>query len=352
MSSIPKAAGAARPHQIFTALAFASALLALTGCAAGLPAGAAAPAAAPAIVQEGIESLSAYSPVGGEAAAVATEELEVAPRVIVATQSARANVRSGPATTFDIVAKANPNEAFDVIGKSEDERWWQVVISLDAGGNPAQTGWISADVVRLAGEGDVAVTSTSTPLLDEKLAATWDVDWSCNSERCEIKECAATVTAAVNRPLASNFIPVEHSVVWENECFATDAWTFEVDRFTGQEKSGDAATNFLYSYWLGAQPGDANGVFPLTEKEGVAVYCSGPHNVEIEEGGGWTTVYEGNTCHDVKTGMLVYLTYTKRWLFTGDYEGKSYERAYFGDSEKLEQTLAGTTAGVELLTRK
>jgi hypothetical protein len=332
VSSIPTAAGAARPHQLFTPLAFATALLALTGCAAGLPSGAAAPAAAPAIVQEGIESLSSYSPVGGEAAAVATEEPEVAPRVIVATQSARANVRSGPATTFDIVAKANPNEAFDVIGKSEDERWWQVVISLDANGNPAQTGWISADVVRLAGEGDVAVTSTSIPLLDEKLAATWDVDWSCNSERCEIKECAATVTAAVNRPIY--------------------AWTFEVDRFTGQEKSGDAATNFLYSYWLGAKPGDANGVFPLTENEGVAVYCSGPHNVEIEEGGGWTTVYEGNTCHDVKTGMLVYLTYTKRWLFTGDYEGKSYERAYFGDSEKLEQTLAGTTAAVELLTRK
>ena len=42
--------------------------------------------------------------------------------------------------------------------------------------------------------------------------------------------------------------------------------------------------------------------------------------------------------------MLVYLSYNKRWLFTGEYEGESYERAYFGDYETLEQKLVETTA--------
>ena len=86
--------------------------------------------------------------------------------------------------------------------------------------------------------------------------------------------------------------------------------------------------------------------------EGVAVHCSGPHSVEIEEGGGWTTIYEGNTCHDVNTGMLVFMNYTKRWLFTGDHEGRTYERAYFGDSEKLEQRLVESSAPLAYVKEK
>ena len=82
------------------------------------------------------------------------------------------------------------------------------------------------------------------------------------------------------------------------------------------------------------------------------VYCTGPEKVEIEEGGGWTTVYEGNTCHDVETGMLVYMNYVKRWLFSGDFEGKTYDRAYFGDSERLVQQLTDTTAPVALVDKQ
>ena len=56
-----------------------------------------------------------------------------------------------------------------------------------------------------------------------------------------------------------------------------------------------------------------------------------------------STIYR----HDVATGMLVYMNYVKRWLYSGDFEGKTYDRAYFGDSERLVQRLADTTAPVE-----
>ena len=44
----------------------------------------------------------------------------------------------------------------------------------------------------------------------------------------------------------------------------------------------------------------------------------------------------------MKTGALTLLTYTKRWLYSGEYDGETYSRAYFGDSETLEQRLIGT----------
>ena len=189
-------------------------------------------------------------------------------------------------------------------------------------------------------------------LLPADLNANWKVDWSCDSDRCDVKKCSADVAAQVTRPVSNGYLPVEHKVTWADACFNTDAWTFEVDQTTGKERSGEASDNFLYGYWLGAKPGDANGVLPMQDGRGVMVYCSDPQKVEIEEGGGWTTVYEGSTCHDVKTGMLVYMNYVKRWLFTGEFEGKTYDKAYFGDSEKLEQRLVDTNVALDYATKK
>ena len=50
--------------------------------------------------------------------------------------------------------------------------------------------------------------------------------------------------------------------------------------------------------------------------------------------------------------MLVYMNYVKRWLFTGEFEGKTYDKAYFGDSEKLEQRLADTNVPLDYATKK
>ena len=52
---------------------------------------------------------------------------------------------------------------------------------------------------------------------------------------------------------------------------------------------------------------------------------------------------------DRNTGMLAYMNYIKRWLFTGEYEGQNYERAFFGDVERLEQRLVNTNAGLLLV---
>jgi hypothetical protein len=104
--------------------------------------------------------------------------------------------------------------------------------------------------------------------------------------------------------------------------------------------------NFLYNYWLGVQPGPATDVYTLDDGRKIAVWCSGPHELEQEEGSGWTTVYVGNTCHDVETGQLVTVSYTKRWLFSGEYDGQNYERAYFGDYEVLDQYLLGSNLGL------
>ncbi|HHW87897.1 MAG TPA: SH3 domain-containing protein [Chloroflexi bacterium] len=320
-----------------------------------------ADAALPPAITTVIEPLDAYQTPGDDAKSplptpTATPTSDAPLRIVIASQ-VRANLRSGPGTTFDIVAKANPGLTFDVIGRSEDGGWYQVATNV-AGitpveGQSADKGWVAAELVRVAGEGDAPVVATGADiLLKPDLSAEWAVNWKCDSERCQIKECAAEVKAVVNRAPSGGYLPVEHTVTWDDACFSTDAWTFDVSQSTGEERTGEAKQNFLYGYWLGAKPGDPTGVLPLADGKGVEVYCTGPHTVEIEEGGGWTTVYQGNTCHDVNTGMLAYMNYTKRWLFTGDYDGKTYARAFFGDVEQLEQRLVTANTSLALVEKK
>ena len=261
----------------------------------------------------------------------------------------RSNLRSGPGTTFDIVAKASPGDSLELAGQSEDKLWYQVVVPSQGGAKA----WISADLVRLGGSAAaVPLAAASDALLPADLSATWKVDWSCNSDRCDVKLCSADVVAQAAPPMNDGYLPIEHTVSWADQCFSTDAWTLDVDPLTGQERSNGARDNFLYGYWTGAALGPANGVYPLDDKRGVFVLCSDGLSTEIEEGAGWTTVYEGSTCHDVKTGMLVYINYVKRWLFTGEFEGKTYERSYFGDSERLQQRLVKTNVELGVATKK
>lgn len=338
-----------RPATLLLAFAL---LFVLAGCSVSpqsLSSGASAVAApVPEALADVIEPVSAYAlPKPAGLVPTPTPSPAITLTATISTQNIRANLRSGPGTNTTIVTKANPGEVFAVVGKSDNGLWYELALTAPLSG----TAWISAELVRV-GDGTVPVTASADALLDKALKAEWSVDWSCFSERCPIPTCAASVTAEVNRDSTDNFLPVEHTVVWNDGCFNADAWTFEVDQLTGKERNGEADANFLYSYWLGVKPGDANGVYPLDNDQGIMVYCSGPDKVEIEEGGGWTTVYEGNTCHDVATGMLVYMNYVKRWLYSGDFEGKTYDRAYFGDSERLVQRLADTTAPVSLVEKK
>lgn len=292
------------------------------------------------------ESLPTPTPQAGEAKQYA----------VVSTSNARANIRDNASTSGTIIGKGNPGDAFEVVDKTDDGQWYHVccVAGTD------KSGWVAASVVRITSDPGVAVnTSVSAneaqaaaePLLNNDLKAEWRVDWTCGSERCTVKQCSATVDASVKRPNDTQWLPIEHNVAWDKTCFSTDNWVFDVDRLTGKERTGEYENNFLYSYWLGANPGEASGVLPLKEGKGVLVHCSEPQDVEISEGGGWLSVYHGTTCHDLRTGMLVYMRYDKRWLFSGDFDGQKYDRAFFGDTETLEQKLVESNIQLSYVQR-
>ena len=281
-----------------------------------------------------------------------TPEAIIVPDVnaVVNTEGSRANVRTGPALDAPIIAKALPGDEFTILGASDDGEWWEICCvrgPQDADGEATEPAWLSKQVVDLDGNADaVPVVETVLPGAVE---ATWHVDWSCGSDRCEVKECTASVSAKSESGEEEQWSQVEHTVSWDDGCFDEDSWVFDVDRYTAKERSGEFVDNFLYNYWLGAQPGPATDVYTMDDGRKVAVWCSGPHEIELEEGGGWTTVYVGNTCHDVETGELVTVSYTKRWLFSGEYDGQKYERAYFGDYEVLDQYLVDTNVALAFL---
>jgi len=344
-----------RPLAVVAAVALMLALLA--GCVAPDGSTVPLPIIPTVSAEEGfdgvIQSVAGYrlgpTPTPDPAAVEEAEDEEVT--LVVATGGSRANIRSNASLSGAIVAKANDGEVLAVLGQSDDGEWWQVTGFSDPA---ADEGWISDSVVVLGGADDQVIAVSSEALFDSDLGAIWDIEWECDSEedRCTIDTCSAVVTAAVNRAGDGQFLPIEYNVTWADSCFDTDSWVFEVDPFTGRERSGEYSENFLYSYWTGSGAEDASGVYPISDDSGVVVACKGPETVEVEEGNGWTTVYEGNVCHDQRTGMLVYMNYIKRWLYTGEFEGETYERAFFGDVERLEQRLAETNIQLQEVPKR
>lgn len=273
----------------------------------------------------------------------AEEEIQV----VISTGGSRANLRSAPdVANSEIVGKGNVGDVFTVVSQSEDGEWYEICCIAgedDADGEATATAWVATTLVSTdAATAEIPIAEGTEPILPQEIEAEWAVDWQCNSDRCTVDECQASVVAAGANPDNQRWIAVDHVVTWDNSCFPPDQWVFEIDQFMGSERTGDFDDNFLYSYWLGAESGDFNGVYQMDDERNVAVWCSGPYNVEINEGDGWATVYEGRTCHDLKTGMITLLSYTKRWLYTGEFDGQTYDRAYFGDSETLEQRLIET----------
>lgn len=62
-------------------------------------------------------------------------------------------------------AKANPGLTFDVLGRSEDGKWYQVATNVtgitNVEGKSAKDGWVAAELVRVAGEGDAPVVAAA-----------------------------------------------------------------------------------------------------------------------------------------------------------------------------------------------
>jgi|GEM_PF-1168654 len=262
----------------------------------------------------------------------------------VATSGARANIRSGPGSTYDIIAKGPSNSTYTVVSSSPDQQWWQICCvegTGDSSGSPSTYGWVATSVVSIEGSLDTVATD---PLLNTSMQSQWDVKWSCESERCDVRDCTAIVDGIGRDLVDQQWLDINHRVTWSNSCFSTDDWNFEVNLYTGDERTNSSPDNFLYRYWIGEQGNRINSVVALPDGRSVAAWCSGGERVEVPEAEGWKTVYIGKTCHDARTGMLLTLSYQKQWLFTGEFAGNSYVDAFFGDLEVLEQSLAYTNA--------
>ena len=78
-----------------------------------------------------------------------TELVDDSDKVVVTvnTVGLRLNVRGGPGTDYEIVAKAVTGVEFNAIGRNEDSSWVQVAIA----DLPSGYGWVSADFVTVEG---------------------------------------------------------------------------------------------------------------------------------------------------------------------------------------------------------
>ncbi len=254
------------------------------------------------------------------------------------------NIRSGPSTDFQIVSKAVEGDTLTTTGKTE-EGWWRICCVAgtdDAPDNPAQTAWISQTVV----EPDEAAQALPAllPLFPEDLSARWNVQYECGSRRCAVSECAAVSRTEVHNKRDLRWLEINRIVTWEEACGEDSTWPHQIDRIEGTERYPNSTGLFFFNYWVGPRPGEANALFRLNTGEEIQAWCNDDQEAEVVEESGWSTIYNGQTCHDIRTGMLVSMQYTKRWFFTGEFEGDRYERAYFGDYEIYRVMLDQTNA--------
>ncbi len=274
------------------------------------------------------------------------ESAVISPTVTVKNRSV--NVRSGPGLDFSVLFGARQGDAFETLGSSEDGAWWQICCvpgPNDEADNPTQKAWISNRVVD-ANEAAVEL-GVLRPLFPDDLSAAWDVTYQCGSERCAVAECSAQVAASVRNAADPRWLEIDRIVTWDENCGEDSSWLHQVDRTDGTERYPNSTGLFFFNYWVGAKPGPINSNYTLGESE-IASWCGEPQTAEVEEEGGWTSAYEGVTCYDERTGMLVAMKYTKRWLFTGEFEGETYDKAYFGDFEVYDVVLTETNVELDI----
>jgi len=252
--------------------------------------------------------------------------------VTVEIKSATANLRGGPGTEFDVVSTAVQGKRLPVIGRNADGSWWQVCC---VEGKPV---WVNDSVVTLLGARDVV--PVSSPLMPDKLEATWAIHWVCSAEGCPQPECFGESKAQTLQVRDVRWLEVKREATWPDQCGKKEDWLVQVDRYSGQETL--APTNPpLFYMWMGANPGPENRTLEHLGRT-LSLWCTDTRTREVKQAGGWTIVIEGQACYDRGSGVLVTMEYTKRWLFTGTTNGQSYERKYFGDNEVYQQILVGT----------
>jgi hypothetical protein len=248
--------------------------------------------------------------------------------------SQQANIRGGPGLAFDIVSTASQEDQLNVIGRDEESTWWQVCC---VDGRPA---WVSDSIVRF--EGDPEAVPVAGPLMPDDLEASWALRWECHAEGCPQEECLGQSQASTLQVRDLRWLEVSRQATWEDACGEDEDWLSQVDRYTGRQDLSSASAP-LFNVWEGRDPGPANRVVDLMGRR-MTLWCTETRTQEQEQGDGWTVVYEGQACYDTTSGILALLQYTKRWLFSGTYEGQTFDRQYFGDYEVYQQVLTGTNA--------
>ncbi len=286
---------------------------------------------------------------GQETDAATPAEGDAPESATVTVQRRNVNIRSGPGLDFQVVAGAVEGDSFITTGKTENG-WWRICCIVgpgDAPGELTQTAWISQWVVTPT-ETAVGLPAL-VPLFPEDLTASWNVEYECGSRRCAVTECAAVARTEIHNIRDLRWLEINRTVTWEDACGADSTWPHQLDRIEGTERYPNNTGLFLFNYWVGALPGDTNVRFRLDSGEEIDAWCSDVQKAEVVEESGWTTIYKGLTCHDIRTGMLVSMQYTKYWLFTGEFEGDRYERAYFRDYEIYRVKLDSTNAVLAII---
>lgn len=271
-------------------------------------------------------------------------ETEGSQTATVRVNKAKANIRGGPSIEHDVVANAVEGDVFTTTGRTEDG-WWRICCVTDpddSAGEATRTAWLSGIVVD---PDELAETlAPAGPLFPEDLTAVWDIQYECGSRRCAVSACSAVSQTEVLDNSNPRWLEINRIVTWEGACGEDSTWPHQIDRVAGTERYPNSTGLFFFNYWAGPRPGEANALFRLGTGEEIEAWCSDEQEAEVLEDSGWTTVYSGLTCHDVRSGMLVSMQYTKRWFFTGEFEGDRYERAYFGDFEIYRVRLERTNA--------
>ncbi len=262
----------------------------------------------------------------------------------VTIKNAQVNIRSGPGLNYQSIAIIGAGTVFKTYGKTANG-WWRVCCFQgidDIPDQPTQPAWVSGEVV------DANADAIALPILEsifpENVNAVWGVNYQCASERCVERECTASITAEERDDLDRFWLVIDREVKWTNGCGQDSVWRHQLDRFDGKDLYVGQAEVFLMDYWHGTSSGSATGIFAYPNADGqkVAAWCSEQLTGEVEETDGWLNTYMGVACYDLRTGILLSMRYLKRWLYSGEYAGKQYNRAYLGDFEIYEVTLKKT----------
>jgi len=254
------------------------------------------------------------------------------------TGNVRVNVRSGPGLAWEPFTTIPPGQDFRITGTNDARSWWRICC-VDGD----KTGWVSGQVVTARGELDAIPVILL--VLPEDLSTTWRIRWECYSPGCKFDVCEGQSVAKVRKVLNERWLEIERKATWEGQCGEPSTWILQVDRYSGEERplpGGEPLFRFFEGW---ANLGEANRTFARDEEK-IPMWCTAPRSREEERGDGWTVIFEGEACYDLRSGMLFTISYTKRWLFTGTFEGKQYERQYFGDYEVYEQTLKETNVAL------